>query len=60
MRHKKDPGKPIKNELYILQYAKGTSPSQNEAMLKQKKIEPIAFAIVTIQLHQSVDILLHF
>ena len=42
----KDSGKSMKNALYILQYAKGTSRAK--AMLNSQKTKPIAIAIIKL------------
>ena len=53
---KEDTGRSMKNALYILQYAKGTS--QAEAASNSEKIKPVALAVVELCLSEGISQLL--
>ena len=50
---KEDTGKSMKNALYVLQYAKGTS--QAEATSNSEKTKPVALAIIKLCLSGGIS-----
>ena len=53
MGQKEDTGKSMKNALYILQYAKGTSPAKVTS--NSEKIKPVALAIIELRLSEDIS-----
>ena len=50
---KEDTGKSMKNALYVLRYAKGTSRA--EAMSNSEKIKPVALAVIELRLSEGIS-----